>query len=153
MKTQAIAIASTALVVLTGCSAATSSTSEFSSIVKVEVGNFIEGEDLLECNVSYAIGGDDCTTEIKQMVFASQRIINKFTELKPNDEVRQLVLETISALDSVANSGFETACTPQNEIKPGGYEQCRDARIRIAGGQRFYLQDVWSSLDSWQPYF
>ncbi len=148
-----IAIAATILITLTGCAAPSSPTSDYSSVVKEEVGNFIPGKDLLLCNMHYAIGGDDCNREIELMVFSSQRIIKKFKEMSPSGDISQLVGMTIRALEPVANSGFSLVCSAENKSDPAALELCRDARIKIAGPKDFVLQDVWDSLDAWQVYF
>lgn len=151
MKTPAIALA--ILISLSGCAAQSTPTENFSSVVKEEVSNFLLGKDLLRCNVGYAIGGQGCDREIELMVFSSQRIVKKFKEMTPNEEVSQLVQDTITSLESVANSGYETACAAENNINGEVSKPCQQSRLKIAGDKQFVLQDVWDSLDAWQAYF
>ncbi len=151
MKKSAIFLA--LVLVLTGCAAQSTPTENFSSVIKEEVGNFLLGKDLLSCNVGYAIGGQGCDREIELMVFSSQRIVKKFKEMTPNDEVSLLVQDTIASLEPVANSGYETACAAENNTNGEVSQQCQQARIKIAGDKQFVLQDVWDSLDAWQAYF
>ena len=148
-----IALTLAVLITLTGCSAGSAATSDFSSVVKEEVGNFLLGKDLLSCNVGYAIGGEGCHRKIELMVYSSQRIVKKFKEMTPNSEVSQLVEKTIAALEPMANSGFAEACSDESKGNADAKQKCQDARIEVAGHQNFVLQDVWDSLDAWQPYF
>lgn len=141
-----LASAIVAVSLLSGCSVS-SETSEFSQVIKEELGSFISSKEMLSCNVF-----QQCAKEIKEMVFSSQRIIKKFEALTPSAEVGDLVQETILAMTPVAESGFESACAFQTSSGTGDEVQCRTARLKIAGDKDFALQDVWKVLDAWQVY-
>lgn len=153
IKSRILPFALAAVLCLTGCASSATPTSDYSSVIKEEVGNFLLGKDLLRCNVGYAIGGEGCHREIELMVFSSQRIVKKFREMTPDSEIAQLVEKTVAAMEPMANSGFADVCSDENKGNVDAKQQCQDARIEVAGHKNFVLQDVWDSLDAWQPYF
>lgn len=137
---------------LSGCSSGTS-TESLAHVIKEESPYFMQGNELLSCNVHRAIGGDGCSRKIELMVFASQRIVKKLEVALPSSEIATLVKETIDAMRPLADSGLETSCTAGIQSGSPEDELCNQARIKIAGTKKFALQDVWDSLDAWQPYF
>lgn len=152
MKKVSILLAFAVAMSVSGCSVGTS-VETFAEVIKEESPNFLQGKDLLVCNVNRAIGGNDCSREIELMVFASQRIVKKLEGQAAPTEIASLVQETIQAMKPVADSGFETSCVPGLEAGSAQFDECTQARIKIAGDKQYALQDVWDSLDAWQPYF
>ncbi len=116
---------------------------------------------MLSCSVGLGmvpiVGWSDstsaCLRDIELMVFASQRIVNKFSAMNPSAELEPLVNATISALEPVANSNYENVCTVETVRDENLAVPCREARIQIQGDDRFVLKDVWEVLDKWQPLF
>ena len=173
MKSKTFALVAIVLVFTTGCSSSSTSGSnsifpsstngdeEFASVIKEETGNFLSGADMMSCSMDlgfvpmfgWSESSSDCLRDIELMVFASQRIVNKFSAMTPSGELEPLVSVTIAALTPVANSNYESLCTVETVRDENQAVACTDARIQIQGDEDFVLKDVWDALDKWQPLF
>lgn len=173
MNSKFVILLATAVILMTGCSSSSpggessifppmaSGDDEFAAVIEEETGNFISGADMLSCSIDlgsvtilgWSESSSNCLREIELMVFASQRIVKKFSSMTPGPDLKPLVEETIAALSPMATSNYENLCTVETVRDESQADACRNARQQIQGTEDLVLKKVWDALDKWQPLF
>ena len=160
-NSNSLLVAAIITVFASGCSTFSSTPNEmYANVIQEELPNFVSGAEQLSCSVKVGIAGilgwdeesRSCQRNTELMVFAAQRIVKKFSDTQPNEELAKLVDETITVMKPLAESNYEIDCA-YDLIKDGGTDACLVANKKVLGDKDYVLEDLWVALDKWQPYF